>query len=202
MRTAHLSTCCKGDKRGLNSGDKLMQLVIVVNEKALGAEKNCRKILERQINLARKCEIDEVFILSEHLASNMKEYFGNGEKFGVKIYHVVVPYALGTGGCLKLIQDKLKDRFMVLCDDVPEGFDLSSFIEFDRGCNSIGTMAVRENNTEKLGDFYLTKWTYSVKDISSEKIIKEIDKFLSNNTCQTTTTISRKEGICDFEQRR
>ena len=102
-----------------------------------------KPLLERQIELAKDYGIDEVFILSGHLAS----VFGDGSKFGVKIHHVVEPFPLGTAGSLKLLQGRLKDRFMVFYGDVVMDFNLTAFQNFDaEDPLSAGTLLVHPNN--------------------------------------------------------
>lgn len=105
-----------------------------------------KPLLEHQIDLAKRYGVDEVFILSGHLASVIEEYFEDGSKFGVKIHHVVEPYPLGTAGSLKLLEGKLNDRFLVFYGDVVMDFDIASFIEFDKQYDSIGTTIIHPND--------------------------------------------------------
>ena len=105
-----------------------------------------KPLLEHQIELAKRYGVDEVFILSGHLANVIEEYFEDGSKFGVKIHHVVEPYPLGTAGSLKLLEGKLNDRFLVFYGDVVMDFDIASFIEFDKQYNSIGTTIIHPND--------------------------------------------------------
>ncbi len=105
-----------------------------------------KPLLEHQIDLAKRYGVDEVFILSGHLANVIEEYFGDGSKFGVKIHHVIEPYPLGTAGSLKLLEGKLDDRFLVFYGDVVMDFDIASFIEFDKQYDSIGTTIVHPND--------------------------------------------------------
>ena len=125
----------KGTRLGLKDIPKPM---VKIGEKPL---------LEHQIELAKRYGIDEVFILSGHLANVIENYFGNGEKFGVKIHHIVEPYPLGTAGAVKLLEGKIKDRFIVFYGDVVMDFDLQSFIGFDaKYSNSIGTTLIHPND--------------------------------------------------------
>lgn len=134
-----------------------MQLVIIAGGKGtrLGLKDipkpmvqiDGKPLLEHQIELAKSYGIKEIFILSGHLAHVIEDYFGNGEKWGVKIHHVVEPYPLGTAGAVKLLEDRINDRFMVFYGDVVMDFDIDSFIEFDnRYKNSIGTTLVHPND--------------------------------------------------------
>ena len=105
-----------------------------------------KPLLLHQIELAKRYGIKEIFILSGHLSHVIEDYFADGAKFGVKIHHVVEPYPLGTAGSLKLLEGKLKDRFMVFYGDVVMDFDLDSFIKFDMAHNSVGTAIVHPND--------------------------------------------------------
>ena len=105
-----------------------------------------KPLLEHQIELAKKYGSKEFFILSGHLAHVIEEYFGNGEKWGVKIHHVVEPFPLGTAGSLKLLEGKLDERFLVLYGDVVMDFDIDSFINFDTQYDSVGTTLVHPND--------------------------------------------------------
>ena len=105
-----------------------------------------KPLLEHQIGLAKRFGIDEIFILSGHLSDKIVDYFGDGTKFGVKIHHVVEPYPLGTAGCIKLLEGKLAERFLVFYGDVVMDFDINEFIEFDKRYDSIGTIIVHPND--------------------------------------------------------
>lgn len=133
-----------------------MQLVIIAGGKGtrLGLEDipkpmvkiGDKPILEHQIELAKSYGIKEIFILSGHLAHIIENYFSNGEKWGVKIHHIIEPYPLGTAGSVKLLEEKINDRFLVFYGDVVMDFDIQSFINFDRVYNSIGTTLVHPND--------------------------------------------------------
>ena len=49
-----------------------------------------------------------------------------------------------------------------------------------------------EKNNKKLEEFYQANWSYKVEDIPSEKIIKEIDKFLKIYCPQTLAAVERE----------
>lgn len=113
-----------------------------------------KPILEHQIALAKRYGIDEIFILSGYLANVIEDYFGNGEKFGVKIHHITEDVPLGAAGCIKLLENKINDRFMIFCGDVVMDFDLKSFIDFDKSYDSIGTAIVHPNDHPFDSDLY------------------------------------------------
>jgi D,D-heptose 1,7-bisphosphate phosphatase len=133
-----------------------MQLVIIAGGKGtrLGlknipkpmVEIDGKPLLEHQIELAKKYGINEIFILSGHLSHVIEDYFGNGEKWDVKIHHIIEPYPLGTAGSVKLLGGKINERFLVFYGDVVMDFDIESFIRFDAQYDSIGTTLVHPND--------------------------------------------------------
>ena len=127
-----------------------------------------KPLLEHQIELAKRYGINEVFILSGHLANVIKEYFGDGSDFGVKIHHIVEPYPLGTAGAVKLLAGKIKDRFMVFYGDVVMDFDLQSFIEFDKKFNSIGTLILHPNDHPHDSDLMGVNEKHIITDVYSK----------------------------------
>lgn len=133
-----------------------MQLVIIAGGKGIRlglkdipkpmVQIDGKPLLEHQIELAKRYGIKEIFILSGHLSNVIEDYFSNGEKWGVKIHHIVEPYPLGTAGSVKLLEGRLNDRFLVFYGDVVMDFDIDSFINFDAEC--IGAQSKPELNLQ------------------------------------------------------
>ncbi|MCX7771181.1 MAG: HAD-IIIA family hydrolase [Proteobacteria bacterium] len=105
-----------------------------------------KPILEHQIELAKSYGINEIFIMSGHLAHVIYDYFKDGKDFGVKITHITEPYPLGTAGCIKLLENIIRDRFLVFYGDIMINFDIRSFIKFDRKKRGIASIVVHPNN--------------------------------------------------------
>ena len=124
----------KGTRLGLNDIPKPMVNI------------SGKPLLEHQILLAKKYGIKDFFILSGHLGHVIKEYFGDGKKWGVNIEHIIESKPLGTAGALKLLEGKINERFMVFYGDIVMDFDIKSFINVDASKNSIGTILVHPND--------------------------------------------------------
>ena len=127
-----------------------------------------KPLLEHQIELAKHYGVDEIFILSGHLAHVISDYFGDGSKWGVKIHHVVEPCPLGTAGALKLLEGKLTDRFLVFYGDVVMDFDITAFQDFDSTHNGIATILVHPNNHPYDSDLVEINEDLSVKSFLSK----------------------------------
>ena len=105
-----------------------------------------KPILEHQINLAKRYGINDIYILSGHLSEVIVDYFGNGERFGVKITHVVEDMPMGTAGAVKQLRDIIKDRFMVFYGDTIMDINLKEFIKFDSEEESMASLLVHPND--------------------------------------------------------
>lgn len=105
-----------------------------------------KPVLEYQIELAKKYGVTEIFLLTGYLANVIKDYFGDGSKWGVKLHHIVETNPLGTAGNFPSLKDKLKDRFMVFYGDIVMDFNLNSFINFDKQNDPLATILVHPNN--------------------------------------------------------
>lgn len=59
-----------------------------------------KPITEHQIVKARDAGITEIVLATSYLSEVFTPYFGNGERFGIKISYAVEESALGTGGAI------------------------------------------------------------------------------------------------------
>jgi NDP-sugar pyrophosphorylase family protein len=70
-----------------------------------------------------------ITITLNHFADIIKAYFGDGQKFGIKIDYSLEVTPLSTMGPLKLIKD-LPENFLVLNGDILTDLNFSDFYEF------------------------------------------------------------------------
>ncbi len=74
----------------------------------------------------------------------IKDYFKDGEKWGIKIIYLEETRRLGTGGALSLIEDKPKEPIIVTNGDILTNIDFEKLLNFHHNKNSDATMCVRE----------------------------------------------------------
>jgi len=105
----------------------------------------------------------------------IKDYFGNGKKFGVCISYISEKERMGTAGALSLLSDKPNEPFFVMNGDLLTNVNFEHLLEFHRFGNALATMCVREY------DFQVP---YGVVNIDNERIVsieeKPICKFFVN----------------------
>jgi len=105
-----------------------------------------KPVIEHQILLLREYGIKEIWILLGFLGSQIKEYLKNGEKWDVNIHYCQEKKPLGTAGALKVLENEIKEDFLVLSGDVMLDFDLKRFISYHRKKNGIASIIVHPND--------------------------------------------------------
>ncbi|OEX99032.1 sugar phosphate nucleotidyltransferase [Corynebacterium sp. Marseille-P4321] len=71
-----------------------------------------------------------VVLGTSYKAEVFEEYFGDGSEFGLEIEYVVEEEALGTGGGIRNVYEKLRhDNVMVFNGDVLSGADLGAIVD-------------------------------------------------------------------------
>lgn len=105
-----------------------------------------KPILTHQINLLKKYEITEIYILVNHLKDTIIEHFGNGRKHGVNINYFEESTPLGTVGGIKEIEENLNEDFLVLYGDIMVNMQLERLISFHRKKSSECTIVLHPND--------------------------------------------------------
>ncbi len=100
-------------------------------------------ILEVVVRQLIKNGFNHISMAVNHQASLIKTFFGNGEKWSVKIDYFEEKEPLGTMGPLTNIED-LPDNFLVMNGDILTDLDFGSFYEEHTKENSIFTISASE----------------------------------------------------------
>ena len=74
-----------------------------------------RPIMEHVLRLLRKHGLTETVVTVQFLASMVRNYFGDGEDFGMSLQYATEETPLGTAGSVKNAEDALRDEpFLVI----------------------------------------------------------------------------------------
>ena len=73
-----------------------------------------KPILLYQIESLKSCGITEITLIVGYLGNIIQDYFGDGEKYGVKTDYIVEDTPLGSAGSLYYLKDKIKDDFFLV----------------------------------------------------------------------------------------
>jgi len=128
---------------------------------------------EHQIRKAAQAGISEIVLATSYKAELFEPYFGNGEKFGIKIKYAVEKTALGTGGGIRNAAALLDDcdQVVIFNGDVLSGHDLPAQIQFHINNKADVTL-------------YLTKVTdaraYGCVELSADNQVKSFLEKMEN----------------------
>lgn len=90
-----------------------------------------RPIMEHIVDLLREYDVREIYVAIGYLGDKIKDHFGDGSKFGVKISYIEEKKKIGTGGALKqALQAMSREPFLMIWGDVLIDIDLGDFINF------------------------------------------------------------------------
>lgn len=103
-----------------------------------------KPILEYQIDNLKACGLTDIILVIGYLGDKIKEYFGDGSKFGVNIEYFVEDHPLGTAGAL-FKMPQLTEDFLLLCGDVIIDVDFNRFIAFHKEHKAWASLVAHPN---------------------------------------------------------
>lgn len=104
-----------------------------------------KPFLEYLVERLKKNGIEEIIILIGYLGNRIKQHFGDGSKFGLKIKYSYSPVEADTGMRLKKAQDLIRKEFLLLYGDNYWPLDLKKLTEFYREKGTDGLVTVYSN---------------------------------------------------------
>jgi len=88
-----------------------------------------KPVLEHNIEALVKYGIREIYINLYYRPEVIVDYFGKGDKFGVKIFYSYEENLLGTAGGVKKIASNFNEGFLVIYGDSMREVDFENFIK-------------------------------------------------------------------------
>ena len=126
-----------------------------------------KPIIEYSLDLFKKFGIKDIIISVGFKKEKIKEYFGDGKRFGVNITYIEEDEPLGTAGPLKLAKKFLKSSFIACNADELKEIDLMDMFMFHKENNALGTIALTSvEDTSK----------YGVANLAGNKILDFVEK--------------------------
>ena len=104
-----------------------------------------RPILEHIINRAQTEGFTHFVIAIHYLGHMIEDYFGNGQKMGIKIDYLREEKPLGTAGALSLFKELPNLPIVVTNGDVITDIRYAAILEFHEEQGASATMAVRSH---------------------------------------------------------
>lgn len=105
-----------------------------------------KPLLEHQIDHLKKYGFDEFYINLHYFPEVIKNHFGDGQNFGVKIFYSYEPELLGTAGALVNFKKYLTETFIVVYGDIFTTLNFEKMLKFHKRKKSQGTLLVHETD--------------------------------------------------------
>ena len=105
-----------------------------------------KSILEHQIDLLIKYQVQEIIILVNYLKDVIINHFGDGSTYNINIRYFEEAKPLGTVGGLKEVEHWLNEDFFVLYGDVMINMDMQKLADFHSQRSSQCTLVLHPNN--------------------------------------------------------
>ena len=103
-----------------------------------------KPMMEHIINQAISEGFREFIITTHYLAHMIKDYFGDGKSWGVKISYLQEEIPLGTAGGIARVKDKIIKPFVVTNGDILTNIRYADILRFHYQHQADATMAVRQ----------------------------------------------------------
>ncbi|MFP4112497.1 MAG: sugar phosphate nucleotidyltransferase [Candidatus Woesearchaeota archaeon] len=111
-----------------------------------------KTLLEHIFDLLKKYHIRNVILSIGYLGDKIKEFFGDGSKFGMKIQYIEENEPMGTAGPLRLARPFLKGNFIVCNADELKDINVEDMMLFHKEHNAMATIALTTlSDTECFG---------------------------------------------------
>lgn len=105
-----------------------------------------KPVLEHQINFLKEQGFNDLIITIGYLGNVIKQYFGDGSKFGVKIDYYFEDHPLGNAGALFKLKDKLVEDFLLINGDSIFNIDVNRFVKYHNSKRCLATILTHPNS--------------------------------------------------------
>ena len=105
-----------------------------------------KPLLQYQIENLRDNGVLNIILIIGHLGYVIREYFGDGSKFGMKISYFEENSPLGTAGALSEIKSELEDDFFLIFGDLFLNVNFKRFRDFHLSKDALITLFVHPNS--------------------------------------------------------
>lgn len=133
-----------------------------------------KPILQWQLECLRKQGVTDIVLIIGHLGHKIRDYFGDGNGFGVSITYLEETKPLGTAGSLALLPPLLKNSaFFLILGDIVFDLDLERMLKFHREKRAEATLFVHPNTHPYDSDLVICDKDDKVWEFNSKHNIRE-----------------------------
>jgi mannose-1-phosphate guanylyltransferase len=102
-----------------------------------------RPFLEHQLAHLARHGVTEVTFACGFLPQHIIEYFGEGERVGMRLNYVIEPEPLDTGGAIGFAARTVGEQRVLVCNgDVLDDLDIGRLVAFHEEHDAVGTIAL------------------------------------------------------------
>jgi NDP-mannose synthase len=106
-----------------------------------------KSILEIQIERFKEYGFNEIFLATNYKSEYIRNYFGDGSRYGVKLRISKEEKPLGTAGPLLLLKNELREPFIVMNGDILSLIDFNELYTFAQKQDSLLTISIKKEIT-------------------------------------------------------
>lgn len=108
---------------------------------------NGHPLLEYIVASLRQHGFDEIVVNLHHHGDTIRDFFGDGSRWGVRIVYSEEPELLGTAGAVKNVESFFgDDDFLVHYGDVVSDQDLTAMMQYHQTHDGLGTLLVHQRH--------------------------------------------------------
>lgn len=101
-----------------------------------------RPMMEHVVNLLRSHGFDDIVVTVAYLPAAIRNYFGDGSAFGVRMVYATEQTPLGTAGSVRNAMAELGERFVVISGDVLTDIDISAIVDTHEAKGALATIGL------------------------------------------------------------
>ncbi len=126
-----------------------------------------KPMVQHVLELLKSHGVTEIYLAIGYMGEKIKEYFGDGAKFGLDIKYIVEKAPLGTAGPIRLAKKYLNETFFVVWGDILSHIDLADFMHFHKNNEGLATVALTNVDDPS---------RYGVAAMKGSKIVEFVEK--------------------------
>ena len=95
------------------------------------------------LNFLKRHNFKDIAVTLQYLPEQIKDHFGDGGRFGVRLRYYTEEEPLGTAGSVKNAAEFLDQTFIVVSGDALTDFDLTGALDFHRARGAVATIVLK-----------------------------------------------------------
>ena len=103
-------------------------------------------MMRHVLRLLTKHGFDDIVVTVAFLANQIRNYFGDGAEFGVRMRYATEDSPLGTAGSVRNAMDELDEPFLVIAGDVITDIDLAAVVKAHVDREAFASIALKRVN--------------------------------------------------------